>query len=187
MLSSQIKTINSAVEEARNSGPFDYLFQSQGISYCGVVEFVLLTIVSGGPPTGRWSETADGLESRFAVQVLSKFAFLSGLAASGALSSAGVTICAPGQGGKTFDGTDPGLNKAHEQGKYGFLSSGARDSVVMDSVHLELATKYPQLRFYHLFPGFVHTKAASNSGFPFPIPQLAALFGPAMAMVIGMP
>jgi hypothetical protein len=37
------------------------------------------------------------------------------------------------------------------------------------------AEKYPNLIISHLFPGVVGTNSAANSGFPFPIPQVAAL------------
>lgn len=37
----------------------------------------------------------------------------------------------------------------------------------------------------HLFPGFVATNAAQNNKFPFPIPQLASLFGPLIGKFIG--
>lgn len=37
----------------------------------------------------------------------------------------------------------------------------------------------------HLFPGFVATNAAQNNKFPFPIPQLASLFGPVIGRFIG--
>lgn len=45
--------------------------------------------------------------------------------------------------------------------------------------------KYPNIRFYHVFPGAVTTKAAANQGFPFPFPQLYALLGPVIERTIG--
>lgn len=41
-----------------------------------------------------------------------------------------------------------------------------------------LSERHPNLLFAHLFPGFVSTAAPANVGFPFPIPQLASIFGP---------
>lgn len=48
-----------------------------------------------------------------------------------------------------------------------------------------MQAKYPNIRFYHVFPGAVTTNAAANQGFPFPLPQLYALFGPIIERTIG--
>ena len=45
----------------------------------------------------------------------------------------------------------------------------------------EFAHSFPHLTTHHVFPGFVHTSAAANQGFPFPIPLLASIFGPLLA------
>jgi hypothetical protein len=39
----------------------------------------------------------------------------------------------------------------------------------------DFAERYPNVSFSHLFPAIVGTKAAANSGFPFPIPQVYSL------------
>ena len=48
-----------------------------------------------------------------------------------------------------------------------------------------MQAKYPNIRFYHVFPGIVTTKAAANQGFPFPLPQLYSLFGPVIERTVG--
>ena len=48
-----------------------------------------------------------------------------------------------------------------------------------------LQTKYPQISFFHLFPGIVATNSAANQGFPFPLPQLFSLASPILSRTIG--
>lgn len=163
---------------------------------------------TGTPPTFTYEENADGLENRFATIILSKFALLKGFTEANLLKQAAVSICAPGTGRTDLDPSDPMLKQGN---KFGLLSSAARDGAVLDALCLvgplelksaglgnrsglmlpwllcaqTLADKHPDLRFCHLFPGYVFTNAPANSNRPFPIPQLANLAGPILGRTVG--
>lgn len=49
----------------------------------------------------------------------------------------------------------------------------------------EFASRYPSVKFLHLFPGYVQSNAVKNQGFPYPIVLLASIFGPLLARTIG--
>lgn len=48
-----------------------------------------------------------------------------------------------------------------------------------------LSAQFPNIAYYHLFPGIVTTNGASNSGFPFPLPQLFSLASPIISRTVG--
>lgn len=104
--------------------------------------------------------------------------------------------------GNAPDLDDLELIHAKEKGKFGLLASGANDSAIMDGVVAvrpflplssllpltsvqQFAEAFPNLTTHHVFPGFVHTSAAANQGFMWPIPLLARTFGPLLARTIG--
>jgi len=155
--------------ESTTSGRVDYLVQTQG-----------------GPPTGRWKENHEGVESRFAVQVLSKFALDYQLASKGVLKEASVTVCAPGGSQTEFDVEDIECRSKKESNALALLAAmGKRDGIVIDTYQKALSKEYPSITYYHLFPGIVTTNGAANSGFPFPIPQLFALASPIISRTFG--
>lgn len=47
------------------------------------------------------------------------------------------------------------------------------------------AELFPHIRTSHLFPGYVSTKAAANSGFPWPVVALQKLADPVLVRTIG--
>lgn len=111
--------MKNAAKDISSAGPVDFLFQCQG-----------------RPPTFSYVETPDGIETRFATTILSKFAILKELTDSGTLKHSAVSICAPSTSRTSFDPTDPGLSKAYQKGNFGFLHSALRDSAVMDALTL---------------------------------------------------
>ncbi|KAA1095149.1 hypothetical protein PGT21_036107 [Puccinia graminis f. sp. tritici] len=58
------------------------------------------------------------------------------------------------------------------------INQGKNDSTLTDALTLEFNCRYPSIKFYHLFPGYIQTNAAANWGLPFPIPQLGAWTAP---------
>jgi len=167
-LTTGIKDACKQVLQKAGSNGINYLVQTQGMT-----------------PNGRWEETSEGIESRFAIQCLSKFGLAASLLENGFIKDSVLFVAAPGTSTKDFDGTDPGMKKAKANNKYGFFSSAARDSVVIDSMTEEFAAAYPSIKFFHVFPGLVWTSAAANSGIPFPIPQLQSLVAPLASKLIG--
>ncbi|KAF8583669.1 NAD(P)-binding protein [Ramaria rubella] len=127
-----------------------------------------LVMCQGGPPNGVFKVTSEEHEQHYAVQVLSRFilAYQLGIEATPVVKKGVITIMSPGKAFKTVDYDDLGLVKAHEQGKYGILSSVSRDIVVIDIFTEELAQHNRDIRFTHVFPGAVKTDFATNSSIP---------------------
>jgi len=121
-LTTGIKDACKQVLQKAGSNGINYLVQTQGMT-----------------PNGRWEETSEGIESRFAIQCLSKFGLAASLLENGFIKDSVLFVAAPGTSTKDFDGTDPGMKKAKANNKYGFFSSAARDSVVIDSMTEEFA------------------------------------------------
>lgn len=152
------------------------------------LDYLLMT--QGGPPNGIYEENSDGYDKSFVVQSLSRFGLAYFLAEGKAFKqdSAVVSVAAPGSDYPDLDLEDLSLKKLHSTKLWRpkmLISQGKRDSVVIDAFTMEFNRRYPSTRFYHLFPGYVQTKAAENRGFPFPIPQLATVFGPILARTVG--
>ncbi|KAH8924264.1 NAD(P)-binding protein [Atractiella rhizophila] len=167
---SEMKRLAAVLSERCGNRGIHFLFQTQG-----------------GPPNGQWKETVDGLEHRFAVQILSRFALPYLLASSGTLKESVASLADPGGKTEKFDGDDLDLRKVRQSYKLGpishILASARRDGVVTDAMTLEFNERFPHLKAIHLFPGIVPTKAASNMGFPFPIPQLSASLLPVFSFL----
>ena len=143
------------------------------------VDYLITT--QGGPPNGRHSLTSDAPphETHFAIQILSRFGLAYLLASSGTLRDTWLNICAPG--GTSSPAPDVDDVELAAPGKFGFLASGARDTAVSDGLTAYFPTVFPHLRALHTFPGFVHTRAAANQGFPAPVVWASSLFGPLLA------
>lgn len=142
-----------------------------------------LVMTQGGPPNGLHEETSEGHEKSFAVQCLSRFGLTYLLAESSKFNpgAAVVSVLSPGMNFPGLDINDLGLkrlNSTHPFRVNMLVSQGKRDSTVTDAITFSFIERYPSIKFYHLFPGYVQTSAAANRGFPFPIPQAARLFGP---------
>ncbi|EGG04177.1 uncharacterized protein MELLADRAFT_89607 [Melampsora larici-populina 98AG31] len=173
---STVETIKETVKKIENETKVD------GIDY--------LVMSQGGPPNGLYEETKDGFDKSFAVQVLSRFGLQNGLIEKNLLRSDStiVSILSPGSTYSNLDLNDLSLKKVYQSGVWRasfLIQQGKRDSMVTDALTLYFNRQNPSMRFYHLFPGYVETSAASNRNLPFPIPQLGNLFGPILARTIG--
>lgn len=139
--------------EARTSGHVDYLIQTQG-----------------GMPNGRYETTLEGIESHFAVQVLSRFHLNYVLASSGTLKNTSIIILAPGGTQSEFNLDDIEVASAKNDGQYTQLGKqGARDSVISDTITKSLQSRFPQIKFFHISPGLVQTDTTTNQGVPAPL------------------
>ncbi|UZJ54578.1 hypothetical protein CBS101457_003898 [Exobasidium rhododendri] len=159
----EIKRVAEDVRKRSGKEGIDWLFETQG-----------------GPPTGNAPNTPKGIDSHFAVQCLSRFGLANSLLESGTIKRAVCIVAAPGGGSSTpLSLDDLELKEAKKTwSMFGPLKipvSGQRDSSVIDAFTQHWAEQYPNLTISHLFPGIVGTKSAANSGFPFPIPQVASL------------
>lgn len=149
-----------------------------------------LLMTHGGPPNGLYEENSDGYEKSLVVHCLSRFG-LSYLLAEGKTlndNSTVVSILSPGSNYSELDLEDLSLKKLHATHPWRpkmLINQGKRDSTLTDAFTLEFNRRYPSIKFYHLFPGYVQTNAAANRGLPFPIPQLGSVFGPILAKVAG--
>ncbi|EFP91078.2 uncharacterized protein PGTG_16940 [Puccinia graminis f. sp. tritici CRL 75-36-700-3] len=152
------------------------------------LDYLLMT--QGGPPNGIYEENSEGYEKSLAVHCLSRFGLSYLLAESKTLKndSAVVSILSPGSSYSELDLEDLSLKKLHATHPWRptmLISQGKRDSTLTDAFTLEFNRRYPSIKFYHLFPGYVQTNAAANRGLPFPIPQLGSVFGPVLAKIVG--
>lgn len=154
--------LESTSSKLASSGGLDYLF-----------------LTAGKPPIGKQSLTNDGIEAHFALQCLGRYSAAAKFSTIMNKGGAIAAICAPG-GGSSAPLDDLEYLKAENKLKYGLIAAAGRDSLVVDSVLMELARKHKSsdIKFIHLFPGAVNTNASQTAGFPFPIPLLARTFGP---------
>lgn len=142
--------------EAKSNGHVDYLIQTQG-----------------GTPNGLYETTSEGIESHFAVQVLSRFILNYTLATSGVLKEASVSVMAPGGTQTSFDLDDIELASSKDASRFAQLGKHmARDGLIADTYTKALETKFPKIKFFHVFPGLVATDVAGNQNLPFPMKQL---------------
>lgn len=152
------------------------------------LDYLLMT--QGGPPNGIYEENPEGHEISLVVNCLSRFGLSYLLAEGKALKddSTVVSILSPGMNYSELDLEDLSLKKlnaTHPWRPKMLMNQGKRDSTLTDACTLEFNRRYPSIKFYHLFPGYVQTNAAANRGLPFPIPQLGTVFGPILAKVVG--
>lgn len=129
-----------------------------------------------GPPTGKITPNADGDDVGFATQVLSRFLVSYLLAHRRALSPDAVvlTICNSGQ---SYDVPVDDLNLhadlAASWTRLGFFfAQSARDSTVLDAFMVEQNRRFPEYRFFHLYPEMVATPLGRYDLFPFPLDWL---------------
>ncbi|KAH9465378.1 hypothetical protein MJO29_007134 [Puccinia striiformis f. sp. tritici] len=173
---STIKTIKQTASEIQKK------VGTNGLDY--------LLMTQGGPPNGVYEENSEGYEKSLVVHCLSRFGLSYLLAEAKTLKkeSTVVSILSPGSSYSDIDLEDLSLKKLHETDPWRatmLMSQGKRDSTLTDAFTLEFNRRYPSIKFYHLFPGYVQTNAAANRGLPFPIPQLGSLFGPIVAKIVG--
>ena len=119
-----------------------------------------LVLCAGGPPTGRYIETEDGIEKQFAVQNLSRWYTTYKLLPI--LKSSVVVVAAPG-GGKLADVSDPTFKRPENRSKLGMFASMQRDSFFLDATFTEFAERNKSIYFAHIFPGAVKTSTMRNN------------------------
>lgn len=164
---SGVKQVASQISAKAGKGGIDYLIATQG-----------------GPPVGSFSTTSEGIESQFAVQVLSRVGLAKQLVEAGTVKRGVLMVAAPSQGGKSpIDVDDLDFTRLHAAGKWwsgpiGLLKKGSRASSLLDAACQTLAESHPNLTFTHAFPGFVNTNALANQGHSSLLVMAAKVFGP---------
>ncbi|KAJ7241334.1 hypothetical protein B0H12DRAFT_1221551 [Mycena haematopus] len=136
-----------SIQEAAGDNGIDYLIMTQN-----------------GTPAGRTVKyNADGHDTAFAVQAISRFALAYLLTTRGGLAQNAIVMSIANQG-QTLKGLsidDLSLKAPFEAGQSAtalFMDQSRRDSTVLDSVFEELNIRYPQYRYYSLWPGLVKTE-----------------------------
>lgn len=134
-------------------------------------------LCQAGNPFGVIAPNADGDDTPFAVQVLSRFLVSTTLASRRALSPGAIvlSICNTGQNYDALSIDD--LNLHRDVGaawtKFGaVMAQSARDSTVLDAYMLEQNERFKEqgYRFFSMFPGLVKVELFDqNNTFPFPI------------------
>ncbi|KAJ7097531.1 hypothetical protein C8R44DRAFT_717163 [Mycena epipterygia] len=130
-----------------------------------------LVMCQKGLPTGTINENADGYDTAFAIQAISRFALAYLLTERGALTSdaAVMSIAATGESFDALSVDDLSLARHLATGisqTTMFLDQAKRDSSVLDALHEELNIKYPKYRYFHLSPGLVSTEQFDINKFP---------------------
>ncbi|KAF7341512.1 hypothetical protein MVEN_01888700 [Mycena venus] len=126
------------------------------------IDYLIMT--QNGTPAGRnIKENADGHDTAFAVQAISRFALAYLLTTHGGLAPNAIVMSIANQG-QTLDSLDIDDLSLKAQLKAGlgapalFMNQSKRDSMVLDSVFEELNVRYPQHRYYSIWPGLVKTE-----------------------------
>ncbi|KZV80083.1 NAD(P)-binding protein, partial [Exidia glandulosa HHB12029] len=123
-----------------------------------------LVLTQGGPANETdVAPNADGLDTHFAIQVMSRFVLAHHLTvARPTVKRSVVAIAIAGMGKAAFDTKDITLEALKKKGGYTLLPVAARDCTVIDAVWQELAERSPSVRFLHLYPGVVKTPALND-------------------------
>ena len=154
-LLSGIKTAAQSIESKAHSS-VDFLIQTQG-----------------GTPNGLYETTSEGIESHFATQVLGRFVLQYLLASSGVLKGTSISIMAPGGSQTEFNLDDIELASNKNAMRISQMgAAAARDGVITDAYTLALQSRFPKIRFFHIFPGLVATNVMVNQNVPAPIKYL---------------
>ncbi|KAJ7660571.1 hypothetical protein B0H17DRAFT_1095066 [Mycena rosella] len=143
-----------ALQKAAGDAGMDYLVMSQN-----------------GVPTGTMNKNADGYESGFALQAISRFALMYLLTTRGALApnAAVMSVCNQGQSLDDLSVDDLSLEGQFTAGLSKttfFMNQSKRDSSVIDAFYEEFNIRYPQYRYFHLYPGLVNTEDFDYNLFP---------------------
>ncbi|KAJ7127394.1 hypothetical protein C8R43DRAFT_1027908 [Mycena crocata] len=142
----------SALQAAAGDAAIDYLIMTQN-----------------GIPTGFVVDNADGYDIPFAIQAVSRFALAYLLTTRGGLAPNAAILSVCNQGQSLDDLSVDDLCLRNRPGRYhvkAFMDESARDSTVLDAFHEELNLRYPQYRYYNLYPGLVQTEAFDLTLFP---------------------
>ncbi|KAF7364388.1 NAD(P)-binding protein [Mycena sanguinolenta] len=148
-----MKNAATAIQEAAGDGGIDYLVMTQ----------------NGTPAGHNVKYNADGHDIAFAVQAISRFALAYLLTTRGGLAENAIVMSVANQG-QTFPDLsidDLSLKERLKEGETTlFMNQSKRDSMVLDSVFEELNIRYPQYRYYSLYPGLVKTEEFNFSIVP---------------------
>jgi hypothetical protein len=115
---------------------------------------------------------ADGDASNFAVQALSRFIVSHSLVKAGALAPGCVVLAVanPGQDLAGLSVDDLSLQHMACRTTLGaWLAQSARDSCVLDAFITEQIDKFPQYKWFHVWPGLVASEYYPFEAFPFPV------------------
>ncbi|KAJ7436911.1 hypothetical protein B0H11DRAFT_1830481 [Mycena galericulata] len=130
-----------------------------------------LVMCQSGVPTGHLDKlTSDGLCPDLAVQAISRFAIAYLLTTGGALSPNAIVLSIANQGHSLDDMSIDVLylkDRLATRSKTAFFMEQSKgDSTVLDSFHEEFNIRYPQYRYFHMFPGLVSSENSDYSLFP---------------------
>ncbi|KAJ6564072.1 hypothetical protein B0H19DRAFT_991160 [Mycena capillaripes] len=137
----------TALQQVVSDGGIDYLVMSQ----------------NGTPAGHNMKDNADGHDTAFAVQGISRFALAFLLTTGGALAPNAIvmSVCNQGQTLDDLSIDDLSLKRRFAAGESAttlFMNQSKRDSVVIDSTFEELNIRYPHYRYFSLWPGLVKTE-----------------------------
>lgn len=138
-------------------------------------------MTQNGVPRATLELNADGDAASFAVQALSRFVVPQALIAAGALAP-GAVVLSVANVGQTLAGLsvdDLSLKEmvpACRTNLGAFLAQSARDSCVLDAFISEQIAKYPQYKWFHVFPGLVASERFNYNAFPWPANWLVQVF-----------
>ncbi|KAJ6534154.1 hypothetical protein B0H19DRAFT_1323623 [Mycena capillaripes] len=139
-----MRTAATALQQVVGDGGIDYLVMSQ----------------NGTPAGHNIKDNADGHDTAFAVQGISRFALAYLLTTGGALAPNAIVMSVCNQG-QTLDLSVDDLSLKRRLGESAttlFMNQSKRDSVVIDSTFEELNIRYPQYRYFSLLPGLVKSE-----------------------------
>jgi len=138
---SSVKDLSRFTDEAskyyESHGGLSHLIQSQGV----------LTMTQ--------KDTSEGMDEHFAITAYSKWFITQKLLPL--LKESCIYILAPATKGEID------LNDVEFRNK-STMQRTARNPVFVDAITKEFQTRNENIRFYHLFPGFVNTELLKNSG-----------------------
>ncbi|KAF7362965.1 hypothetical protein MVEN_00648100 [Mycena venus] len=140
----------------------------QGAAGDSGIDYLVMSQI--GAPTGLIKENADRHDTSFAIQCISRFALAYLLTTRGALAPEAVVLSVYYHWGHSLD--DLSIEDLSLKRRLGtqsttnmYKAQTRRDCTVLDSVNEELNFRYPQYRYYCLWPGLV-TGDFSASAFP---------------------
>ncbi|KAF7352231.1 NAD(P)-binding protein [Mycena venus] len=142
-----MREVASSLQKAAGDAGIDYLIMSQN-----------------GTPAGLNTKyNADGHDTAFAVQAISRFALAYLLTTSGGLVPNAIVMSIANQGQSLDDLSvdDLSLKTRLAKGPSAtgiFINQSQRDSTVLDSAFEELNLRYPQYQYFSLWPGLVKTE-----------------------------
>ncbi|KAJ6536428.1 hypothetical protein DFH09DRAFT_1178992 [Mycena vulgaris] len=133
-----------------------------------------LVMCQNGVPSGRIDLNEDGHDEPFAIQAISRFALAYLLTTRRTLATNAIVMFIANTGQTMQDLRVDDLSMADKlaagRWKAGFfMDQSKRDSTVMDSCIEELNIRYPEYRYFTLWPGLVSSEHFSVSGVPFPL------------------